>query len=87
MPRPSAEREAITVRPDVDRATVPAAHPLEMWDIEQAAQRTRLSVETLRTSSCPRCTVGRRVLFDPVETIAWVRLHLSHVVSPSGRAA
>lgn len=72
---------------EVSRATVPTAHPLEMWDIEQAAERTRLGVETLRTSTCPRAKVGSRVLFDPVETIAWVRLHLSHTIAANGRAA
>lgn len=63
------------------KARVPAGHPLEMWEIEEAAQRCRLGVETLRNSTCPRAKVGTRVLFDPIETIAFIRLHLTHVVS------
>lgn len=69
------------VVPDVDKALVPVGHPLHMWDIEEAAQHCRISVETLRASLCPRVKIGTRVLFDPIETIAWIRLHLSHVVS------
>ena len=66
---------------DAEKAIVPAGHPLELWEIEEAAQRCRVGVETLRGSLCPRLKFGSRVLFDPIETIAWFRLHLSHVVS------
>lgn len=77
MPKPVTA----VVQADAAKAHVPAGHPLEMWDIEEAAQRTRLGVTTLRDSNCPRVKLGTRVLFDPIETIAFVRLHLSHVVS------
>lgn len=70
---------AVTV--DAARGHVPTGHPLELWEIEEAAKRCRVGVETLRQSTCPRLKFGTRVLFDPIETIAWFRLHLSHVVS------
>lgn len=66
---------------DTAKATVPMGHPLVLWEIDEAADRCKIGVETLRTSTCPRMKFGTRVLFDPIETIAYMRLHLSHVVS------
>lgn len=77
MPKP----ETLVAQADAAKARVPAGHPLELWEIEEAAQRCRIGVETLRASTCPRLTFGRRVLFDPIETMAYMRLHLSHVIS------
>lgn len=69
------------VQADAAKAHVPAGHPLEMWEIDEAAQHCRISVEALRRSTCPRAKFGTRVLFDPIETIAFIRLHLTHTVS------
>lgn len=67
---------------DIAKTTVPQGHPLEMWDIETAAKRCGdIDVETLRRSRCPRAKVGARVMFDPIETIAWFRTFLDRVVS------
>lgn len=67
---------------DTAKATVPMGHPLVLWEIEEAAERCgHVHVETLRSSMCPRIKFGTRVLFDPIETIAFFRLHLTHVVS------
>lgn len=63
-------------------ATVPPGHPLEFWELEEAAKHTRLSESFLEASQCPRAKVGRRVLFDPVETVLWVRSHLSNRPTP-----
>lgn len=62
--------------------TVPPGHPLEFWEIEEAAARTKLSVSFLQASQCPRAKLGTRVVFCPVETVLWVRRHLSN--RPSG---
>jgi hypothetical protein len=67
---------------DIAKTTVPQGHPLEMWTIETAALRCGdMDVETLRRSQCPRAKVGGRVMFDPIETIAWFRTFLDRVVS------
>lgn len=67
---------------DIEKATVPTGHPLVLWEIDEAAQRCgAIHVDTLRASMCPRIKFGSRVLFDPIETIAFFRLHLTHVVS------
>lgn len=66
---------------------MPAGHPLEMWELEEAVARTKLSETTLRDSRCPRVKFGTRVLFDPIETIAFVRLHLTHTVAIDDPAA
>jgi hypothetical protein len=66
---------------DTAKGRVPVGHPLEMWELDEAAQRCRISVEALRRSMCPRAKFGTRVLFDPIETIAFMRLHLTHTVS------
>jgi hypothetical protein len=77
MPKP----ETAALPADAAKGRVPAGHPLEMWEIEEAAERCRIGVETLRSSTCPRAKFGTRVLFDPIETIAFMRLHLTHTVS------
>ncbi|MFN4773542.1 MAG: hypothetical protein ACK5N1_16170 [Gemmatimonas sp.] len=77
MPKP----ETAALPADAAKARVPAGHPLEMWEIEEAAERCRIGVETLRSSTCPRMKFGTRVLFDPIETMAFMRLHLTHTVS------
>lgn len=68
------------------RRIVPTGHPLELWEIDEAAARCKVSNETLRVSRCPRMKVGSRVLFDPIETIAWFRTHLTHTVAESQAA-
>ncbi|GAB1344801.1 hypothetical protein [Gemmatimonas sp.] len=69
-----AATSGASVQPD----TLPPGHPLEFWDVETAAERTKLSVSFLQASNCPRVNIRRRVLFDPIETVLWVRRHLSN---------
>ena len=69
-----AATNGASVQPDM----LPPGHPLEFWDVETAAERTKLSVSFLNASPCPRAKMGTRVLFDPVETVLWVRRHLSN---------
>ncbi len=66
----------------VQADVVPPGHPLEFWDVDTAAERTKLSVSYLNASPCPRVKMGTRVLFDPIETVLWVRRHLSNRPTP-----
>ena len=65
------------------RATIPAGPPLHLWAEHEAAEQLRIGLSLLQRSTCPRMKIGARVLYDPIETIAWARLHLSEVVTPA----
>ena len=69
------------VTADPTKAHVPQQHPLRFWKVEEAAKNAGMSENALTQSDCPRIKIGRSLLFDPIETVAWVRLHLTHVVS------
>lgn len=84
-PRPRSE--VPSPAPVDSRLVLPAGHPLQMWEFEEAMEHTKLGEETLRNSQCPRAKVGSRVLFDPVETILWVRSHLTHTMSQAPASA
>ncbi len=80
-PRRGPSRRHAPVTADPVKARVPTLHPLRFWKIEEAAANAGISENLLQASDCPRIHIGRALLFDPIETVAWVRLHLSHVVS------
>ena len=56
-------------------ADLPGYHAWYPWE---AALATRLSEDTLDRSDCPRVKIGRSVRYDPVETMKWLRTHLTH---------